>query len=86
MVAVDAVFVVIWLSAFATQAAYNSADSCGSACGISKGIVALGFFVLYVHALLYRDRLPVWSILLYLSLLPLHNLRRAPRLTLVSSL
>ncbi len=48
MVAVDAVYTVIWLSAFATQAAYNSADLCGTACGISKGIVALGVFVLYV--------------------------------------
>lgn len=47
MLAVDAVFTVIWLSAFATQAAYNSSDLCGSACGISKAIVALGVFVLY---------------------------------------
>ena len=55
MVAVDAVFVVIWLSAFATQAAYNTANSCGSACGVSKAIVALGFFVLYVPASLGAD-------------------------------
>ncbi|KAL2018036.1 hypothetical protein VTK56DRAFT_1352 [Thermocarpiscus australiensis] len=45
MLVVDAVFTVIWLSAFATQAAYNTANLCGSACSISKAIVGLGFFV-----------------------------------------
>ena len=45
MLAVDGVFTVIWLSAFATQAAYNSANLCGKVCGISKGIVALGVLV-----------------------------------------
>ncbi|KAJ4306479.1 hypothetical protein N0V88_001282 [Collariella sp. IMI 366227] len=47
MVAVDALFAVIWLSGFATQAAYNTANMCGTACGMSKGIVALGFFVFF---------------------------------------
>jgi hypothetical protein len=47
MLTVDAVFTVIWLSAFATQAAYNTSGLCGSACGISKAIVGLGVFVLY---------------------------------------
>lgn len=45
MVAVDAVFTVIWLSAFATQAAYNTADLCGEACKLSKAIVGLGVFI-----------------------------------------
>lgn len=45
MLAVDAAFTVIWLSAFATQAAYNSSGLCGQACNISKGVVALGIFV-----------------------------------------
>jgi hypothetical protein len=45
MLVVDALFTVIWLSAFSTQAAYNTADLCGSACGISKAIVGLGVFV-----------------------------------------
>ncbi|KAK0615992.1 hypothetical protein B0T17DRAFT_497284 [Bombardia bombarda] len=45
MVGVDLFFTLIWLSAFATQAAYNTANSCGSVCGISKAIVGLGFFV-----------------------------------------
>jgi hypothetical protein len=47
MIAVDMLFAIIWLSAFSTQAAYNTANLCGSACGISKAIVGLGFFVLY---------------------------------------
>lgn len=45
MLAVDVVFTIIWLSAFAAQAAYNSSGSCGQACGISKGVVAMGVFV-----------------------------------------
>lgn len=44
LVSVDAIFTVIWLSAFATQAAYNTANECGSACGASKAIVGLGVF------------------------------------------
>jgi hypothetical protein len=46
MVVVDCVFCVFWLSAFASQAAYDTADSCGTACGVSKGIVGIAFFVL----------------------------------------
>lgn len=45
MAVVDGVYVIIWLSAFATQAAYNSADQCGKACGLSKAVVAMAFFV-----------------------------------------
>ncbi|KAL8410053.1 hypothetical protein RB594_008230 [Gaeumannomyces avenae] len=45
MVAVDSIYAIIWLSAFATQAAYNTADQCGTACAASKAIVGLGFFV-----------------------------------------
>ena len=52
MLVVDALFAIIWLSAFATQASYNTANLCGSACSMSKAIVALGFFVLYVIATL----------------------------------
>jgi hypothetical protein len=46
MAVVDGLFVVFWLSAFAAQAAYNTANLCGQACGQSKAIVGLGFFVL----------------------------------------
>lgn len=44
LVTVDALMTIIWLSAFATQAAYNTADDCGSACAVSKAIVGLGVF------------------------------------------
>jgi hypothetical protein len=49
MLVVDVLFTVIWLSAFSTQAAYNTANLCGNACGLSKAIVGLGVFVLYVR-------------------------------------
>jgi hypothetical protein len=48
MAIVDGVYAIFWLSAFAAQAAYNTANLCGTACGQSKAIVGLGFFVLYV--------------------------------------
>ncbi|CAK7222960.1 hypothetical protein SEUCBS140593_005078 [Sporothrix eucalyptigena] len=44
MVAVDGLYTIIWLSAFAAQASFNSAGKCGDGCGASKGIVALGVF------------------------------------------
>ncbi|WYZ38833.1 hypothetical protein EsH8_III_000747 [Colletotrichum jinshuiense] len=50
MVVVDAVFTVIWLSAFASQAAYNTANQCGDACKLSKAIVGLGVFVTLLFA------------------------------------
>jgi hypothetical protein len=46
MLVVDALFTILWLSAFATQAAYNTANLCGGACGLSKAVVGLAFFVL----------------------------------------
>lgn len=47
MLAVDGSFTIIWLSAFATQAAYNTSGLCGQACNISKAVVGLGVFVWY---------------------------------------
>ncbi|PHH83300.1 hypothetical protein CDD82_2270 [Ophiocordyceps australis] len=44
MLLVDAIFTVFWLAAFATQAAYNSANLCGQACKLSKAIVGLAVF------------------------------------------
>ncbi|KAI0123047.1 hypothetical protein BJ170DRAFT_123234 [Xylariales sp. AK1849] len=44
MVVVDCIFAILWLSAFASQAAYNTANSCGSACNVSKAIVGISFF------------------------------------------
>lgn len=45
MLAVDLFGVILWLSAFATQAAYNSSGLCGNRCSISKGVVALGVII-----------------------------------------
>lgn len=45
MLAVDSVFTIIWLSAFAAQASYNAKDLCGSRCGVSKSVVAIGVLV-----------------------------------------
>lgn len=42
MFAVDVVFCIIWLSAFASQAAYNTAKLCGNRCSQSSAIVGLG--------------------------------------------
>ncbi|KAH6686349.1 hypothetical protein F5X68DRAFT_15381 [Plectosphaerella plurivora] len=42
MFAVDVVFCIIWLSAFASQAAYNTAGLCGDRCSQSSAIVGLG--------------------------------------------
>ncbi|KAI6090768.1 hypothetical protein F4821DRAFT_9937 [Hypoxylon rubiginosum] len=46
MVVVDVVFAILWLSAFASQAAYNTANSCGQGCAVSKAIVGIAFFEL----------------------------------------
>lgn len=45
MFAVDVVCTILALSAFASQASYNSKDLCGTRCGISKSIVAIGVLV-----------------------------------------
>ncbi|KAI1180875.1 hypothetical protein F4777DRAFT_527280 [Nemania sp. FL0916] len=44
MLVVDAIFLIFWLSAFASQAAYNTANSCGKVCAVSKAVVGLAFF------------------------------------------
>jgi hypothetical protein len=51
MLAVDAIFTVIWLSAFAAQAAYNSAGDCGKVCRLSGAVVGLGVVITYVLSL-----------------------------------
>ncbi|KAI1103529.1 hypothetical protein F4804DRAFT_342420 [Jackrogersella minutella] len=48
MVVVDTVFAIFWLSGFASQAAYNTANSCGSACAVSKAIVGMAFFEMLI--------------------------------------
>ncbi|KAL2887764.1 hypothetical protein HOO65_040101 [Ceratocystis lukuohia] len=42
MLTLDVIFTILWLSAFAAQAAYNSYGKCKGACGASKAIVGLG--------------------------------------------
>ncbi|ORY71144.1 uncharacterized protein BCR38DRAFT_404264 [Pseudomassariella vexata] len=44
MAVVDVVFAIFWLSGFASQAAYNTANSCGKGCKVSKAIVGTAFF------------------------------------------
>ncbi|KIH94391.1 chaperone-binding protein [Sporothrix brasiliensis 5110] len=44
MVAIDSLYTILWLSAFAAQASFNSAGKCGDGCGASKAVVALGVF------------------------------------------
>lgn len=44
MAVIDFIFAVCWLSAFASQAAYNTANSCGTNCSVSKAIVGMAFF------------------------------------------
>jgi hypothetical protein len=58
MLAVDGLYIIIWLSAFSTQAAYNSSGQCGGSCGISKAVVAAGVFATYVFLPRYEDKAP----------------------------
>ncbi|KAJ3553761.1 hypothetical protein NPX13_g10802 [Xylaria arbuscula] len=51
MLVVDSIFAIFWLSAFASQAAYNTANDCGKACKVSKAIVGLAFFELFAWIL-----------------------------------
>ncbi|GAW12558.1 hypothetical protein ANO14919_019280 [Xylariales sp. No.14919] len=51
MLVVDSLFTIFWLSAFASQAAYNTANSCGSACAVSKAVVGIAFFETLAWAL-----------------------------------
>lgn len=44
MLVVDVIFAILWLSAFASQAAYNTANSCGDGCKVSKAVVGIAFF------------------------------------------
>ncbi|KAF3069002.1 hypothetical protein GL218_08221 [Daldinia childiae] len=44
MVVTDTIFAIFWLSAFASQASYNTANSCGQGCSVSKAIVGIAFF------------------------------------------
>jgi len=45
LVAVDAIYTILWLSAFSAQASFNSSGKCKGGCGLSKAIVGLGVFI-----------------------------------------
>ncbi|KAG9248224.1 hypothetical protein BJ878DRAFT_489092 [Calycina marina] len=45
MAAIDGVFCVFWLSAFASVASWNSAGKCGDGCGTSKAVVAISVVI-----------------------------------------
>lgn len=44
----DVLFAILWLSAFAAVAAWNSKGYCFGACNVSKAMVGFGFLILYV--------------------------------------
>ncbi|KAH9909736.1 hypothetical protein F4778DRAFT_11865 [Xylariomycetidae sp. FL2044] len=46
MLLLDVIYAIFWLSAFASQASYNTANSCGKGCSVSKAIVGIAFFEL----------------------------------------
>lgn len=46
MTVVDCIWAIFWLSGFASQAAYNTANMCGQGCAVSKAIVGIAFFEL----------------------------------------
>ena len=48
LVAVDAIYTILWLSAFSAQASFNSSGKCKGGCGLSKAIVGFGVFIWYV--------------------------------------
>lgn len=52
MLILDVIFTIMWLSAFAAQAAYNSYNNCKGACGASKVVVGMGVIVWLVAILL----------------------------------
>lgn len=46
MTVIDCIWAIFWLSGFASQAAYNTANMCGQGCAVSKAIVGIAFFEL----------------------------------------
>jgi hypothetical protein len=47
---VDILFAFLWLSAFSSQASYNSSGKCKGACGASKAVVGMGVFIWWVES------------------------------------
>jgi len=49
--AVDVVYTILWLSAFAAVASWNSGGWCIQACGLSEAMVGLGFMIFLLFVL-----------------------------------
>jgi hypothetical protein len=45
LAAVDALYMILWLSAFAAVANWNSTGKCKSGCHLSKAVVGLGVVI-----------------------------------------
>jgi hypothetical protein len=52
---VDAIFTIMWLSAFAAVASFNSSGKCGDGCKLSEATVGLGVFVWYVLFVIFSN-------------------------------
>lgn len=48
MASLDGVFCILWLSAFAAVANWNSNGKCGDGCKLSKAVVGLGVVIWYI--------------------------------------
>lgn len=79
MLVTDFLFAIIWLSAFATQAAYNTANDCGTACGPSKAIVGLGVFETVFWGLTTGLSLVTHRYYTFNGVLPGYETSRGPR-------
>jgi hypothetical protein len=42
---VDGLYTILWLSAFAALANWNSTGKCGNGCKLSEAVVGLGVFI-----------------------------------------
>ena len=49
LAAVDFLFALLWLSAFAALASWNGTRKCEDGCGVSKGVVGLGVIIWFEH-------------------------------------
>lgn len=52
----DVLYAILWLSAFASVAAWNSNGYCFGACNFSKAMVGFGFLILYVSYTYTKER------------------------------
>lgn len=60
----DVLYAILWLSAFASVAAWTNHGYCFGACNLSKAMAGFGFFILYVFYNYTRE----WDILLTVAM------------------